>query len=67
VLQIISSLLLGENVSLPNTLTQDTVKKVFSSGMDQDLILEFTKEMFTMKRFEQVRGLMSSIHQAISS
>uniref|UniRef100_A0A8C7G581 UTP20 small subunit processome component n=1 Tax=Oncorhynchus kisutch TaxID=8019 RepID=A0A8C7G581_ONCKI len=53
VLQIISSLLLGENVSLPNTLTQDTVKKVFSSGMDQDLILEFTKEMFTMKRFEQ--------------
>ncbi|KAM9407228.1 small subunit processome component 20 homolog isoform 1-T1 [Salvelinus alpinus] len=53
VLQIISSLLLGENVSLPNTLTQDTVIKVFSSGMDQDLILEFTKEMFTMKRFEQ--------------
>uniref|UniRef100_A0A8C7ULV4 UTP20 small subunit processome component n=1 Tax=Oncorhynchus mykiss TaxID=8022 RepID=A0A8C7ULV4_ONCMY len=53
VLQIISSLLLGENVSLPNTLTQDTVKKVFSSGMDQDLILEFTKEMFTMKQFEQ--------------
>ncbi|XP_029616907.1 small subunit processome component 20 homolog [Salmo trutta] len=53
VLQIISSLLLGENVSLPNTLTQDTVKKVFSSGVDQDLILEFTKEMFTMKGFEQ--------------
>uniref|UniRef100_A0A4W5MI71 UTP20 small subunit processome component n=1 Tax=Hucho hucho TaxID=62062 RepID=A0A4W5MI71_9TELE len=70
VLQIISSLLLGENVSLPNTLTQDTVKKVFSSGMDQDLILEFTKEMFTMKRFEQfflpsllqyLEGLFSSL------
>uniref|UniRef100_A0A4W5L4R2 UTP20 small subunit processome component n=1 Tax=Hucho hucho TaxID=62062 RepID=A0A4W5L4R2_9TELE len=70
VLQIVSSLLLGENVSLPNTLTQDTVKKVFSSGMDQDLILEFTKEMFTMKRFEQfflpnllqyLEGLFSSL------
>ncbi|CAB1345772.1 unnamed protein product [Coregonus sp. 'balchen'] len=70
VLQIISSLLLGENVSLPNIVTQDTVKMVFSSGMDQDLILEFTKEMFTMKRFEQfflpsllqyLEGLFSSV------
>lgn len=66
-LQIISSLLLGENVSLPNTLTLDTVKKVFSSGVDQDLILEFTKEMFTMKGFEQVHRLISSIHQEMSS
>lgn len=28
--------------------------KVFGSTMGQDLILEFTKEMFTMKQFEQV-------------
>lgn len=28
--------------------------KVFGSSMGQDLILEFTKEMFTMKQFEQV-------------
>lgn len=28
--------------------------KVFGSTMGQDLILEFTMEMFTMKQFEQV-------------
>ncbi|KAM6984775.1 small subunit processome component 20 homolog [Aplochiton taeniatus] len=54
VLQTISSLLLGENVTLPATLIENTVKKVFGSGLEQDLILEFTKEMFTMKQFEQL-------------
>uniref|UniRef100_A0A3P9K9E8 UTP20 small subunit processome component n=1 Tax=Oryzias latipes TaxID=8090 RepID=A0A3P9K9E8_ORYLA len=39
-LQITSSLLLGENV--------------FSSSVGQDLILEFTKEMLTMNQFEQL-------------
>ncbi|XP_056223520.1 small subunit processome component 20 homolog [Seriola aureovittata] len=53
-LQIISSLLLGENISLPKSLIQETVQKVFSSTVGQDLILEFTKEMFTMKEFEQL-------------
>ncbi|XP_077566014.1 small subunit processome component 20 homolog [Stigmatopora nigra] len=53
-LQIVSSLLLGENVELPNTLIQEIVHKVFSSSMGEDLILEFTKEMFTMKLFEQL-------------
>ncbi|XP_067437955.1 small subunit processome component 20 homolog [Thunnus thynnus] len=53
-LQIISSLLLGENISLPNALIQETVQKVFGSTMGEDLILEFTKEMFTMKQFEQL-------------
>ncbi|CAK6949748.1 small subunit processome component 20 homolog [Scomber scombrus] len=53
-LQIISSLLLGENISLPETLIRETVQKVFGSTMGQDLILEFTKEMFTMKHFEQL-------------
>uniref|UniRef100_A0A4W6DX27 UTP20 small subunit processome component n=1 Tax=Lates calcarifer TaxID=8187 RepID=A0A4W6DX27_LATCA len=53
-LQIISSLLLGENVSLPKSLIQETVQKVFGSTVGQDLILEFTKEMFTMKQFEQL-------------
>lgn len=28
--------------------------QVFNSNIGQDLILEFTKEMFTMKQFEQV-------------
>ncbi|XP_019108873.2 small subunit processome component 20 homolog isoform X2 [Larimichthys crocea] len=53
-LQITSSLLLGENVTLSNALIQETVQKVFGSTMGQDLILEFTKEMFTMKQFEQL-------------
>ncbi|KAG7496109.1 small subunit processome component 20-like [Solea senegalensis] len=52
-LQIISSLLLGENISLPKPLIQETIQKVFGSTLDQDLIIEFTKEMFTMKQFEQ--------------
>ncbi|XP_034382098.1 small subunit processome component 20 homolog isoform X2 [Cyclopterus lumpus] len=53
-LQITSSLLLGENITLPKALTQETVQKVFGSTMGHDLILEFTKEMFTMKQFEQL-------------
>ncbi|KAM8739679.1 small subunit processome component 20 homolog [Acanthopagrus schlegelii] len=53
-LQIISSLLLGENITLPKALIQETVQKVFGSTLGQDLILEFTKEMFTMKQFEQL-------------
>ncbi|MEQ2271894.1 hypothetical protein XENORESO_010799, partial [Xenotaenia resolanae] len=53
-LQITSSLLLGENISLPNVLIQETVQKIFSSKLEQDLILEFTKEMFTMNQFEQL-------------
>ncbi|XP_070710114.1 small subunit processome component 20 homolog [Pempheris klunzingeri] len=53
-LQITSSLLLGENTTLPKALIQETIQKVFESTMGQDLILEFTKEMFTMKQFEQL-------------
>ncbi|XP_077450300.1 small subunit processome component 20 homolog [Stigmatopora argus] len=53
-LQIVSSLLLGENVKLPHALSQEIVHKVFSSSVGQDLILEFTKEMFTMKQFEHL-------------
>ncbi|XP_041833171.1 small subunit processome component 20 homolog [Melanotaenia boesemani] len=53
-LQTTSSLLLGENISLPQVLIQETVQKVFSSTLGHDLILEFTKEMFTMNQFEQL-------------
>ncbi|XP_061617524.1 LOW QUALITY PROTEIN: small subunit processome component 20 homolog [Phyllopteryx taeniolatus] len=53
-LQIVSSLLLGENIRLPNTLVQEIVHKVFGSSVGEDVILEFTKEMFTMKQFEQL-------------
>ncbi|KAJ0012510.1 hypothetical protein NQD34_016844 [Periophthalmus magnuspinnatus] len=53
-LQIISSLLLAENITLPNALILQTTQKVLSSNIEKDLILEFTKEMFTMKQFEQL-------------
>ncbi|XDV24664.1 hypothetical protein PO909_028779 [Leuciscus waleckii] len=53
-LQVVSSLLMGENLSLPAQSIHELVKKVFHSGMDRDVILSFTKEMFDMKQFEQV-------------
>ncbi|XP_032444903.1 small subunit processome component 20 homolog isoform X2 [Xiphophorus hellerii] len=53
-LQIVSSLLLGENLRLPSALIQQTVHKIFGSRLQQDLILEFSKEMFTMNQFEQL-------------
>ncbi|XP_056878552.1 small subunit processome component 20 homolog [Takifugu flavidus] len=53
-LQITSSLLLGENITLPTSLIKEMIQKVFSSTLGKDLILEFTKEMFTMKEFEQL-------------
>ncbi|XP_030621601.1 small subunit processome component 20 homolog [Chanos chanos] len=54
ILQVLSSLLLGDNVSLPGHMIQETVKKVFCSGMAEDLILSFSKQMFDMKQFEQL-------------
>uniref|UniRef100_A0A3B3Y953 Uncharacterized protein n=1 Tax=Poecilia mexicana TaxID=48701 RepID=A0A3B3Y953_9TELE len=62
-LQIVSSLLLGENLRLPSALILQTVQKIFSSRLQQDLILEFTKEMFTMNQFEQL-FLPSLLHFA---
>ncbi|XP_026065231.1 small subunit processome component 20 homolog isoform X1 [Carassius auratus] len=53
-LQVVSALLMGENLSLPASSISELVKKVFSSGMDRDLILSFTKEMFDLKQFEQL-------------
>ncbi|MBN3321955.1 UTP20 protein, partial [Atractosteus spatula] len=53
-LKVISSLVLGENVTLPSTLIEEAVRKVFGSGMGQELILPFSEEMFSMKQFEQL-------------
>ncbi|RXM33406.1 Small subunit processome component 20-like [Acipenser ruthenus] len=52
-LQVTSSLFLANNVSLPGTLIEETIKKVFRSGMDHDLILPFAEDLFNMNRFEQ--------------
>ncbi|XP_007577486.1 small subunit processome component 20 homolog [Poecilia formosa] len=62
-LQIVSSLLLGENLRLPSALILQTVQKIFGGRLQQDLILEFTKEMFTMNQFEQL-FLPSLLHFA---
>ncbi|MBN3281355.1 UTP20 protein, partial [Polyodon spathula] len=53
-LQVTSSLFLANNVSLPGTLIEETIKKVFRSGMDHDLILPFAEDLFSMNRFEQL-------------
>lgn len=53
-LQVVSALLMGENLSLPASSICELLKKVFSSRMDRDLILSFTKEMFDMNKFEQL-------------
>lgn len=53
-LDIISALILGENVSLPETLISETVEKIFESGFERRLILDFSEVMFAMKQFEQL-------------
>ncbi|KAM4881703.1 small subunit processome component 20 homolog [Thomomys bottae] len=52
-LDIISALILGENVSLPETLIKETIEKIFKSGFERRLILDFSEVMFPMKQFEQ--------------
>ncbi|XP_044533441.1 small subunit processome component 20 homolog [Gracilinanus agilis] len=53
-LEVISALALGENVSLPETLVRKTIEKTFESGFERRLIFDFSKVMFTMKQFEQL-------------
>ncbi|XP_067415819.1 small subunit processome component 20 homolog [Emydura macquarii macquarii] len=53
-LKAISVLLLSENVFLPDTVTKDTVEKVFGSGFERHLLLDFSKTVFSMKQFERL-------------
>ncbi|XP_074127468.1 small subunit processome component 20 homolog [Sminthopsis crassicaudata] len=53
-LEVISALVLGENVSLPETLIRKTVEKTFESGFERRLIFDFSRGMFSMKQFEQL-------------
>ncbi|VCW66097.1 unnamed protein product [Gulo gulo] len=53
-LAVISALILGENVSLPETLIKETIQKVFESRFERRLILDFSEIMFVMKQFEQL-------------
>uniref|UniRef100_G3TAG9 UTP20 small subunit processome component n=1 Tax=Loxodonta africana TaxID=9785 RepID=G3TAG9_LOXAF len=53
-LAVISALILGENVSLPETLIKETIEKTFESGSERHLILDFSEVMFAMEQFEQL-------------
>ncbi|XP_037702214.1 small subunit processome component 20 homolog isoform X2 [Choloepus didactylus] len=53
-LDVISALILGENVSLPDTLIKETIAKIFESRFERCLILDFSEVMFTMQQFEQL-------------
>nr|XP_058937875.1 small subunit processome component 20 homolog isoform X2 [Kogia breviceps] len=53
-LDVISALILGENVSLPETLIKETIEKIFESRFERCLILGFSEVMFAMKQFEQL-------------
>ncbi|XP_046921722.1 small subunit processome component 20 homolog isoform X1 [Lynx rufus] len=53
-LAVISALILGENVSLPETFIKETIQKIFESGFQRRLILDFSEVMFVMKQFEQL-------------
>ncbi|XP_065514435.1 small subunit processome component 20 homolog isoform X1 [Caloenas nicobarica] len=52
-LKTISALLLAENVFLPDTLTKEAIEKVFASGFERSLLLDFSEAMFAMKQFER--------------
>ncbi|XP_032139103.1 small subunit processome component 20 homolog [Sapajus apella] len=53
-LDVISALILGENVSLPETLIKETIEKIFESKFEKHLIFSFSEVMFAMKQFEQL-------------
>ncbi|EHB06649.1 Small subunit processome component 20-like protein [Heterocephalus glaber] len=53
-LDVISALILGGNVSLPDTLIRETIEKVFESRLERRLIFDFSEVMFAMKQFEQL-------------
>ncbi|XP_062932413.1 small subunit processome component 20 homolog isoform X2 [Cynocephalus volans] len=53
-LGVISVLILGENVLLPETLIKETIEKIFESRFERRLILDFSEVMFAMKQFEQL-------------
>nr|KAF6454220.1 UTP20 small subunit processome component [Molossus molossus] len=53
-LDVISALILGENVALPETLIKETIEKIFESQFERPLIMDFSEVMFAMKQFEQL-------------
>ncbi|XP_055506481.1 small subunit processome component 20 homolog [Leucoraja erinacea] len=62
-LKVVSTLLMAENISLPDSLIEETARKVYSSGFERSLILEFSEAMFDMDTFEQL--LLPSLMQYV--
>ncbi|KAM4748821.1 small subunit processome component 20 homolog [Rhinophrynus dorsalis] len=52
-LKLVTTLLLSDNVYLPDSEIKATINKVFESGFERCLILKFSEEMFIMKQFEK--------------
>ncbi|EMP26858.1 Small subunit processome component 20 like protein [Chelonia mydas] len=55
-LKTLSVLLLADNVILPDAVTKETIEKVFGSGFERRLLLDFSKTVFSMNEFEQEDG-----------
>ncbi|XP_054845011.1 small subunit processome component 20 homolog [Eublepharis macularius] len=53
-LRVISVLLLAENASVSDSLTKETVEKVFKGRFDRHSLLNFSKSMFRMEQFEKL-------------
>ncbi|KAM6154071.1 small subunit processome component 20 homolog [Erethizon dorsatum] len=53
-LDVISALILGGNVSLLDAFVKETIKKIFESRLERRLIFDFSEVMFAMKQFEQL-------------
>uniref|UniRef100_UPI00398E4C32 small subunit processome component 20 homolog n=1 Tax=Pristiophorus japonicus TaxID=55135 RepID=UPI00398E4C32 len=62
-LEVLSTLLMAENVFLPKALIEETSRKVFSSGFGRASILEFSEDTFNMCQFEQL--LLPSLLQYV--
>uniref|UniRef100_A0A250Y8E9 Small subunit processome component 20 n=1 Tax=Castor canadensis TaxID=51338 RepID=A0A250Y8E9_CASCN len=53
-LDVISALILNENVSLPESLIKETIEKIFESTFERRIIFDFSEVMFAMEQFEQL-------------
>ncbi|XP_048404834.1 small subunit processome component 20 homolog [Stegostoma tigrinum] len=53
-LEVFSTLLKAQNITLPKELIVEASRKIYSSEFERKLILEFSEEMFNMCQFEQL-------------
>ncbi|XP_074867355.1 small subunit processome component 20 homolog [Carettochelys insculpta] len=52
-LRVVSVLLLAKNILLPDAVTKEAIEKVFGSGFERSLLLDFSKTVFSMNQFER--------------